>query len=251
MAASGFVGYTGSQGAQGPAGGFTGSKGDTGFTGSSGLATYRGYTGSVGAGYTGSASTVIGYSGSIGYTGSASTVIGYTGSKGDPNGYTGSKGDIGYSGSFNTAVTFTFTGSPTVPAAIFYNMLETTTVVASAIPSTVNFYISSQSIIFYNVAATANWILNVAHSSGTSLNSVLSVGQSISLNVLVLLGSTPYYNTSVQIDGITTGVTTYWLGNSGPPVSGHANSVDSYSYSIIKTSSAPTYSVFASQAQFK
>ena len=48
-----------------------------------------GYTGSIGVGYTGSASTVVGYTGSqgiIGYTGSASTVIGYTGSKGADGG---------------------------------------------------------------------------------------------------------------------------------------------------------------------
>lgn len=65
-----------------------------------------GYTGSQGIlGYTGSASTVIGYTGSLGYTGSqgagytgsASTVIGYTGSQGA--GYTGSQGIIGYTGS--------------------------------------------------------------------------------------------------------------------------------------------------------
>lgn len=59
----------------------------------------RGFAGSQGnIGYTGSASTVIGYTGSqglpgeVGYTGSASTVIGYTGSQGfiGSRGYTGS-----------------------------------------------------------------------------------------------------------------------------------------------------------------
>ena len=76
-------GYTGSQG-------YTGSKGDVGYTGS------RGDTGITG--YTGSASTVVGYTGSqgdIGYTGSASTVVGYT----------GSQGNIGYTGSSATNIT--------------------------------------------------------------------------------------------------------------------------------------------------
>ena len=70
-----------------------------------------GYTGSAGAGYTGSASS--GYTGSaglgiVGYTGSASTVVGYTGSAGGGgggNGYTGSAGaagTVGYTGSAST-----------------------------------------------------------------------------------------------------------------------------------------------------
>jgi hypothetical protein len=76
----------------------TGYIGSTGATGISGA---KGYTGSIGAGYTGSASTTPGpggYTGSrgAGYTGSASTAPGYTGSLG--LGYTGSMGP-GYVGS--------------------------------------------------------------------------------------------------------------------------------------------------------
>jgi len=75
--------------------GYTGSAGSTGFTGSSGS---LGYTGSAGAGY----------------TGSASTVVGYTGSQGPAGGYTGSKGDTGYvgsGGSLNTRTTVSGTTS--------------------------------------------------------------------------------------------------------------------------------------------
>jgi len=86
ISAGGFLGqtgYTGSSGGsvyQGYTGsastavGYTGSTG-AGYTGSRGI----GYTGSIGSGYTGSASFVQGPSG---YTGSASTAVGYTGSQG-------------------------------------------------------------------------------------------------------------------------------------------------------------------------
>ena len=122
----GTAGFTGSQGADGAyaAVGFTGSQGDRGYWGS------RGYSGSVGIGFTGSASTVVGpqgywgSQGDIGWTGSrgipgfvgsASTVIGYSGSIGftgsrgayDAIGFTGSQGDKGYSGSQGVG----FTGS--------------------------------------------------------------------------------------------------------------------------------------------
>jgi hypothetical protein len=81
VAASGFPGaggYTGSQGIDGEYAGM-------GYTGSA--STEVGYTGSIGIGYTGSASTAVGYTGSGGYTGS----VGFTGSTGA--GYTGSVGD--------------------------------------------------------------------------------------------------------------------------------------------------------------
>ena len=80
----------------------------------------RGYTGSSGVGYTGSASTVVGYTGSLGYVGSQGYVgsAGYTGSVGyvGSSGYTGSlgytgsvgyTGSLGYSGSGATGVNWT------------------------------------------------------------------------------------------------------------------------------------------------
>jgi hypothetical protein len=61
-------------------------------------------------------------------------------------------------------------------------------------------------------------------------------------------GATAYYNTTVQVDGTTSGVTTRWQGGTAP-TAGNASSVDAYSYTIIKTASA-TFSVFASQTRF-
>ena len=49
---------------------------------------------------------IVGPEGPIGYTGSASTVAGYTGSQGAV-GYSGSKGDIGYTGSASTVAGYT------------------------------------------------------------------------------------------------------------------------------------------------
>ena len=98
---SGTRGYTGSSGV-----GYTGSASTVvGYTGSLGYVGSQGYNGS--AGYTGS----VGYTGSLGYTGSQG-VIGYTGSQGAIGytgslGYTGSKGDIGYTGSIPAAITAT------------------------------------------------------------------------------------------------------------------------------------------------
>jgi hypothetical protein len=96
------VGFAGSRGSQGIMG-YVGSKGDLGYSGSA--STRAGYVGSRGVGFTGSASEVMGYNGSLGYTGSrglpgAASAIGYTGSTGFTGftGFTGPSGTTGYTG---------------------------------------------------------------------------------------------------------------------------------------------------------
>jgi hypothetical protein len=85
-------------------------------------------------------------------------------------------------------------------------------------------------------------------SSGTSLNTALAIGQSVTAAFLVTQGSTAYFNNAVQVDGTTSGVTTRWQGGTAPS-SGNASSIDIYTYTIIKTANA-TFSVFASQTRF-
>ena len=76
----------------------------------------------------------------------------------------------------------------------------------------------------------------------------MATGESMSVTFLVTNGSTAYYNTTVQVDGTTSGVTTRWQGGTAP-TSGNASSIDSYTYVIIKTGSA-TFTVLASQTRF-
>jgi hypothetical protein len=152
----------------------------------------------------------------------------------------------------NNPTTFTaaqsFTGSTSVLAAILTNAAEVCTVSATAATGTIAFYPSSQSVLYYTTAASANWTLNLTFSSGTTLNSAMSTGQSLTVAFLVTQGSTAYYNSAVQVDGTTSGVTTIWQG--GAPTKGNASGVDVYTYTVIKTASA-VYTVLASQTQFK
>jgi len=126
---------------------------------------------------------------------------------------------------------------------------EIMTLTASAATGTVAFDTKTQSVLFYQNDATANWVVNVRGDSSTTLSSLMDVGDSITVTFLVTQGSTAYYNTSVQIDGTTTGVTTKWQGGTAP-TAGNASSVDAYTYVIAKTAATPTYSVFASQTKF-
>lgn len=141
----------------------------------------------------------------------------------------------------------TFTGSSSVISSKFVNALEGVTVSATAATGTINYDVTTQSILYYTSNASANWTVNFRGSSGTSLNTAMATGESITVVFLVTNGSTAYYNNAVTIDGSS--VTPKWQGGSAP-TTGNASSVDAYSYSIVKTGSA-TYTVFASQVQFK
>ena len=150
-----------------------------------------------------------------------------------------------------TATTFTatqtFNGSSSTFGAVLANAAETTTVSATAATGTIAYYINSQSVLYYTSNASANWTTNFAFSSGTSLNTALATGQTVTIAFAVTQGTTAYYNNVVQIDGTT--VTPKWQGGTAPSA-GNASGIDVYQYTIIKTASA-TYTVLASLTQYK
>jgi hypothetical protein len=149
-----------------------------------------------------------------------------------------------------TATTFTatqtFAGSSSVEAMKTSNIAEVDTISATAATGTINYDITTQSVLYYTSNASANWTVNFRGSSGTSLNTLMATGECISATFLVTNGSTAYYNSAVTIDGSS--VTPKWQGGTAP-TSGNASSVDSYTYVIQKTGSA-TYTVLAAQTKF-
>lgn len=144
--------------------------------------------------------------------------------------------------------TQTFSGSSSKTAIVLNDAAEVATVSATAATGTIAYDITTQSVLYYTSNASANWTVNFRGSSGTSLDTLMTTGQSMTVAFLVTQGATAYYNSAVQVDGTTSGVTTRWLG--GAPTAGNASGIDSYRYLIIKTGSA-TFTVLASNTQFK
>jgi hypothetical protein len=128
------------------------------------------------------------------------------------------------------------------------DVLETATVSATAATGTIAYDVTTQVVLYYTSNASANWTVNFRGSSGTSLNTLMATGESVTAAFLVTQGATAYYNSAVQVDGTTSGVTTVWLG--GAPTAGNASGIDSYRYLIIKVADA-TFTVLASVTQFK
>lgn len=161
---------------------------------------------------------------------------------------------VGSSGAFttnNAANTFTatqtFNGTSATKATQLLNAAETVNVVAAAPSATTNFYVNSGAVQYYTTNAANNWTLNVAFSSGTSLNTAMSVGDSITIALLTTQGTTAYYQSALTIDGAS--VTPKYQGGTAWSA-GNASGIDAYVLTIVKTASA-TYTVIASQTQFK
>ena len=127
------------------------------------------------------------------------------------------------------------------------SILEDVTITASAPTATTNFDYVTQSIQYYTSNASTNFTLNIRGNNATTFNSLLAAGQALTMVLMVTNGATPFRPTAFQIDG--SAITPEWQGGVAP-AAGNANSIDVYSFTVIKTAATPTYVVLASQTQF-
>jgi hypothetical protein len=126
------------------------------------------------------------------------------------------------------------------------SILEGATVTATAPSATTNYDFATQAVRYYTSNATTNFTVNIRASSSVSLNTLMAVGQTATMVLMVTNGSTPYYPNIIQVDGTT--ITPKYQGGFNI-TAGNANSVDIYTLTVIKTASA-TFTAFVSQTKF-
>ncbi len=165
-------------------------------------------------------------------------------------GFSGSGTSLTGVGLLATAGTYTalqtFSGSTSVAAIKTTNIKEVATISATAATGTINYDITTQSVLYYTTDASGNWTVNFRGSSGTSLDTLMATGETMTAVFMVTQGATAYYNSALQIDG--NAVTPKWLGGTAP-TAGNVSGIDVYTYAIVKTGSA-TFTVFASVVDF-
>ena len=147
---------------------------------------------------------------------------------------------IGQSVATNAEVTFAGVKATSV--------VEALTISATAANGTTAINVSNGTT-YYTSDATANFTPNLRWDSNTSMNSKLAVGEMATTTWMVKNGATARFANSVQVDGTTSGVTLRWQGSTGAPTSGNANSIDMYTFTVVKTGNA-TFDVFAAQTRF-
>lgn len=155
-------------------------------------------------------------------------------------------GAIGLANANTFTARQTMSGSATDVGIKLKNAIEAVTLSATAATGTINYNALTQSNLWYTTNASGNWTLNIRGDGSTSLNTLLAVGESITVVFQVTNGATAYYQTAFQIDGNS--VTPTWQGGAAP-AAGSANSVDAYAFSVIKTGVA-TFAVRASLSRF-
>ena len=139
--------------------------------------------------------------------------------------------------------------APNVNLSII-RVLETANIYTTGVGGNVNIDVSNNTVYYFTSNTTANVTFNFRANgvNGGNLNSLLSIGQSVSSAILLKQGATKY-RANVYIDSALQ--VPFWLGNSAP---GYATtqqeSIDTYSFNIIKTA-ANTYTVLASNSNFQ
>ena len=104
---------------------------------------------------------------------------------------TGSLGTMSTQNANNVAITGGAISSVTFGTGnSIQGLLEKATITASAPSSTTNFDVQTQSVQYYTTDATTNFTLNIRGNSGTTLNTVMSTGQAVTIVLIVTCGST-------------------------------------------------------------
>jgi hypothetical protein len=162
--------------------------------------------------------------------------------------------NISIAGNINTVTNITTTGNITTNNITAGNVNSSVTLpygieklsLISAQTGTYNFDLISNAINYTTSNASANLTLNFRGNSSISANTLLANGQSITGTYVFKTGSTPYGVTALQVDG--SAQTIKWASNVVPLQV--ANTLTSYVFTIVKTSTTPTYDVLASATRY-
>lgn len=155
-------------------------------------------------------------------------------------------GGIGVGGNLYVGNEFVVPGGGKMTSGGLAYLLEKVTVTAGAPSGNLNIDMSTQSVMYWTGNATGNVSANIRGTATQPLNSLLAVGQSVTAVIFLPNGPSNFLVTNVYIDNTT--VAAAYQGNAAPAL-GNSNSIDIYSFTILKTADA-TYKVFASQTQF-
>jgi hypothetical protein len=134
----------------------------------------------------------------------------------------------------------------TTPTAVGY-LRETITTSATAATGTINLDVLTQPTLYYTSNATGNFTPNIRGNSTTTLDSLLTTAQSLTVTFLNTNGTTPYGVSALNIDGSAR--TVKWLSGTGAIPTPNASSIDAWTFTIIKTASN-TFTVLGSLSKF-
>jgi len=124
-------------------------------------------------------------------------------------------------------------------------LIERVKITAGKLSDNTNINLEDGMAHLFTTTETTTSTPNIRVNSSTTLNSVMAVGDVISVNIITTAAAAGY-SAQLTIDGVA--VTERWNGGSAPSTGGSSGN-DFYTYSIIKTGDA-AYTVLANVANF-
>ena len=95
----------------------------------------------------------------------------------------------------------------------------------------------------FNAATSGNYVPNFRISPTVSLGSKMGVGD-VTAATIIVQSSSHYCLNTLQVDGSAAGITTSWIGGAAPDAA-NGSGFDIYAFTIMKTSTTPTYHIIA------
>lgn len=132
-----------------------------------------------------------------------------------------------------------------VGVASFRGAFEDVAISASALNGATNLDYTTAPVFMFTSNAAGNFTFNIRGDGATTLDSIMAVGQMLTLAVEVPQGGTAYYCTAITVDG---NAPAQIIWQNGAPTVGNVSGTDIYLIRVVKTGAA-TFKVRASQSQ--
>ena len=124
-------------------------------------------------------------------------------------------------------------------------LIERVNIVANKLSAVPNVNLDNGMVHYYTTNETTTATPNIISTAGINTN--MATGDTMSITIMSKPNNAGYFP-KISIDGVATGITTYWNGGSAPS-SAESSGVDANTYQIIKTADA-TYDVLANTSNF-
>ena len=122
-----------------------------------------------------------------------------------------------------------------------YKVEEGNSDTSTALNGEFDFELENGHVQRYSTATGGNYFPDFRVSSSQSLDSVMDIGDVISVT-LIVASSSHYCTTGIKIDNSTSNIDLDWVGGSAPSAA-NGSGYDIYAFTIQKTGSAPAYHI--------
>ena len=112
---------------------------------------------------------------------------------------------------------------------------------ATSLNGEFDFLLDNGHVQRYSAATGGNYFPDIKVSGSKSLDSIMGVGDVVSVMLLVA-SSSHYCTTGIKIDNSTSNLDIDWIGGAAPSAA-NGSGFDIYSFTIIKTASTPAYHI--------